>query len=341
MKQRNHAFDILCGICIIRMVTLHIMQFCGKAQEPAWSEVMSWTYFFMTFFFFKSGYFNKSLAGDSKVYVKDKAKRLLIPYIASGVLGNVVYFAFLPFLLERYHNPIEPLSWDLLWTRSGAFGNQPNWFLFSFFSAYVVAHFMEKVRYVHWVVLLFPAISYWLYLHGNPLWMNLNNVFIGVFFFFLGRVWRRAMEHMGRRTTLWVSAGLIVLFCVGNVLWHGEYSMAANRFKGDLLPTMVNTCAILCGLSGLLIATNVPRIPGLCFIGEHSMVYFISHYPMLYFYKFTHLCFGRSIYGRWDAVIFLVPAIFGLCTLFVPVVESIPWLSGRWPKKPAAVPAPQ
>ncbi len=333
MKQRNHAFDVLCGLCIIRMVSLHIMTFCGHSQDAGWREMMGWTFFFMSFFFFKAGYFNKSLAGNSREYVKDKAKRLLVPYFSAALLGNIVYFAFLPFLLDRYHNPIEPLEWSMVWTRSSSFGNQPNWFLFSFFSAYVVAHFMEKVKYVHWVVLLFPALSYWLFLHGNPLWMSFNNVFIGVFFFFLGRGWRMAMERMSRRTAIWVSAGLIVLFVVGNICWHGEYAMASNRFEGNLFATMVNTCSVLCGLSGFLIAVNVPRIPGLCFIGEHSMVYFISHYPMLYFYKFTHLCFGRSIYGRWDDVIILLPVIFGLCTLLVPVVESIPLLSGRWPKK--------
>ena len=59
LKKRNHAFDILCGICIIRMVTLHIMAFCGQDKQDWWLEVMQWSFFFMSFFFFKAGYFNK------------------------------------------------------------------------------------------------------------------------------------------------------------------------------------------------------------------------------------------------------------------------------------------
>ena len=39
MKKRNHAFDLLCGICIIRMVSLHIMQQCGKPNEDWWLEM--------------------------------------------------------------------------------------------------------------------------------------------------------------------------------------------------------------------------------------------------------------------------------------------------------------
>ena len=63
---------------------------------------------------------------------------------------------------------------------------------------------------------------------------------------------------------------------------------------------------------------------------KHSMDYFISHYPMLYFYKFMHLSFGRSIWNRSEEVFILIPAVVCLCTGIVPLVESIPWLSGRW-----------
>ena len=66
MKQRNHAFDILCGICIIRMVTLHIMAFCGEDKQDWWLEVMRWSFFFMSFFFFKAGYFNKVVDSQGK-----------------------------------------------------------------------------------------------------------------------------------------------------------------------------------------------------------------------------------------------------------------------------------
>ena len=72
MKTRNHAFDILCGICIIRMVTLHIMAFCGQDKQDWWLEIMRWSFFFMSFFFFKAGYFNKGTsAGTDLEYLRD------------------------------------------------------------------------------------------------------------------------------------------------------------------------------------------------------------------------------------------------------------------------------
>ncbi|MCF0198302.1 MAG: acyltransferase [Bacteroidaceae bacterium] len=345
MKQRNYAFDLLCGLCIVRMVSLHVMAFCGHADDDCWREVMQWTYFFMSFFFFKAGYFNKSLAGDSRQYCLDKTKRLLIPWATCGAIGSAVYFSFYPFLLQRYHHPIDTLEWSHVWMKSSFYGNNPVWFLMSFWASYIVAHFLEKwtAGWPSWtraLYMLFPFASYGLYRLDNPVVLQLNNLFIGIYFFQLGRFWHRAMERMGDRRTLWVSAALTAWFVVGNIVWHdARYTMANNEFQGNVFVTLANTTAVLCGLAGLLIAARLPRIPLISYVGEHSMVYFISHYPMLFFYKFTHLCFGRSIFGRWDDVIILLPALFMICSWLVPYIEGNPWLSGRWPKPKTAAPA--
>ena len=346
-KPRNHAFDFLCGICIIRMVSLHIMAFCGHADDDWWREVMQWTYYFMSFFFFKAGYFNKSVLGDSRQYCKDKAKRLLIPYLTTGLLGGAIYFSFLPFLIQRFHNPIEPLEWPHVWENGSFYGNNPTWFLISFFAAYILIHFLEKGRHKlfdgfspdvsHWSSLLyfvFPFVSYWLFTLKNPLWLSLNNVFMGIFFFELGRAWSRIIGRWSQERTIQVSIALILFFIASNFVFHdASYVMSNNKFTGNVFITLINITTILCGLSGLLIATHLPRVPIINFIGEHSMVFFVSHYPMLYYYKFMHLCFGRSIFGRYDDVLILIPVIFIICAWLVPYIERIPWLSGRWPKK--------
>ena len=347
MKLRNHAFDFLCGICIIRMVSLHIMSFCGHADDDWWKGVMQWSYYFMSFFFFKAGYFNKSVLGNSRKYCTDKAKRLIIPYITTGLIGNVVYFSFLPIMLEKYKNPIEPLELNHIWSNSAFYGNNPTWFLFSFFAAYIAMHFLEEWRHrifanaphkvLQWsssLYFVFPFISYWLYEQGNPLWMSLSNVPMGLFFFELGRAWNRLMTRWTAEKTIYISVFLIIFFVVSNLIFHdASYVMASNKFSGNPVITVINITAILCGLSGLFIAGKLPRVPVINYIGQHSMVFFVSHYPMLYYYKFVHLCFNRSIYGRYDDVLILLPAIFLICAWLVPYIERFPWLSGRWPKE--------
>lgn len=335
MKERNHAFDLLCGLCIIRMISLHVMGICGHTEEEWWEDIMYWTFYFMSFFFFKAGYFNKTMSGNSRQYCIDKAKRLMIPYFAWGGIGSIVFFSFQPFLINRFGHPIGNLSWEHIWKFSYFYGNTPCWFLASFFIAYIAMHFIEKIRGLHWAVLLFPLASYWLYTLDNPLWFNLNNIFMGVFFFFLGRVWHWALARMRRRNTLLISAVMVVVFCVLNVLFHGEYDMSSNNWTGNPYMMMVNTSIALCGISGVLLSLKVGRVPVLNYIGQHSMVYFVAHYPILIFYRFTHLSCGYSIYGRVDDAIILMCIVFPLCTYLVPYVEAVPWLSGRFPKKAA------
>ena len=331
-KKRSHAFDILCGICIIRMVTLHIMAFCGQEKQEWWQEVMRWSFFFMSFFFFKAGYFNKGTsAGSDLEYLRDRSRRLLIPYLMSGLIGAAVYFSFYFPLVDRYKKFVEPLEWSHVWMKSGFYGNSPIWFLFSFFTVYMMVRYIDKARRLCWLTLVFPALSYWVYRTGNNVPMSLGNVFIACYFFYLGRLWRRVMESISRERVMAASWLMVGAFVVLGILWPGTYNMSQNLFTGNALMAVVNATLILCGLAGVLLTLQVPRIPWLCFIGEHSMVFFISHYPMLYFYKFMHLSFGRSIYGRTDDVLILLPVIFCLCAWLVPYIESVPWLSGRWP----------
>ena len=331
-KQRNHAFDILCGICIIRMVTLHVMSFCGEEGQDWWRTVMQWSFFFMSFFFFKAGYFNKgTTAGTDLGYLRDRSRRLLIPYLASGIIGAVVYFSFYPALTQRYGQFVEPLEWEHVWMKSGFYGNSPIWFLFSFFTVYMMVRYIDKVRHLCWLAVLFPAVSYWAFRTGNRVPMSLGNVFIACYFFYLGRLWHWVMQRYEGETVAAASWVMVAAFVVLNIVLPGSYNMSQNMFTGHPVMAVVNATLVLCGLAGVLLTAHVPRIPLLCFIGEHSMVFFISHYPMLYFYKFMHLSYGRSIYGRADDVLILLPVIFGLCAWLVPYIERVPWLSGRWP----------
>jgi hypothetical protein len=156
---------------------------------------------------------------------------------------------------------------------------------------------------------------------------------MGAFFFYLGRGWHYVLEHIDRKVAIGVCLLMIVAFCVSNVMWHGEYVMSTNRFEGHPLAAFVNTIIILLGLSGLFIKLPLGRVPVINYIGQHSMVYFVCHYPILQFYRFTHICFGRSIYGRYDDLIILLVFVLCICTWLVPYVEGVPWLSGRFKKK--------
>ncbi len=331
-RPRNHTFDLLCGLCIIRMIVLHVTEACGFANEGWWVEVMEWTYYFMSFFFFKAGYFNKTISGNSRQYCIDKAKRLLVPYVVWGLVGNLVVFTFALFILDPKSTIVKALTWEHIYSTSSFYGNGPVWFLFSFFWAYICMHFISKVRGLRWLVLGFPLISWWLYTMDNPLWLSLNNVFFGIFLFFLGRVWRWVMERLKRRNTIVVSLLMLGVFVWLNATWPCRYTMSSNAWSGEWWVILLATVTSLCGLSGLLLSLHTPRIPLVNYIGEHSMVFFVAHYPMLVLYKLIRTANVRSLRGHWDDYTILLLVLFGVCLLLVPYVERVPWLSGRWKK---------
>lgn len=340
MKRRNHTFDFLCGLCIIRMVMLHAFQFTGFNLEYWWKEVMGWSFYLMCFFFFKAGYFNRSVGGPTLPYIKDRTRRLLVPYITCGMIGVALFWFFMPLLDSKFStNPIKFL-WVHIWRVSDFYGNAPMWFLLSFYVTYIFVHFIEKNKYLRLTTISFPLIGYVLYTWGNPLWLNLNNVFMGVFFFYLGHYWHLLVARLGRRRMLILSAALVAMFAIGNTLWHGVYTMHSNDFTGNPWGAVFNTVLIVCGLSGLLISLQMPRIPFVNFIGEHSMVYFVLHFPILFFVKNLNLYYGHSMVGRINDVILSMILVFGICSWLVPYFERVPWLSGRWKKKQAKVPQP-
>lgn len=342
MKSRNHTFDFLCGLCIIRMVMLHTFQFSGFSQEPWWKAVMDWSFYLMCFFFFKAGYFNRSVGGKTWPYIKDRTRRLLVPYLTCGMIGVVLFWGFMTLLDNVYStNPIKFL-WIHLWRVSDFYGNAPMWFLLSFYVMYIAVHFIEKSRWAKRAVVLFPLVGYVLYTHGNPLWLNLNNIFMGVFFFYLGQYWHRLLDHIGRRRMFVVSLVLVGVFTLSNLFFHGVYTMHSNDFSGNPWGAVINTIVIVCGLSGLFISLRMPRIPVINYIGEHSMVYFVLHFPILYFYKNLNLCFHHSMVGKVNDVIIGLILVFCICSWIVPYFERVPWLSGRLRKKTdkPATPAP-
>ena len=334
MTKRNHTFDFLCGLCIVRMVMLHTFQYTGFTVQPWWKELMDWSFYLMCFFFFKAGYFNRTTSGPTLPYLWDRTKRLLVPYITCGLIGNVFFWLFMWLLEGEYsRNPIRFL-WIHTYKVSDFYGNAAMWFLFSFYIMYVAVHFIGKVRWLKWLALAFPFVSYWLWSEGNPLWMNLNNVCMGIFFFYLGHWWRLLTARTGRRTEFIISVVMLVIFVVSNVEWHGVYTMHSNLFSGNPWGAVVNTVLVVCGLSGLFLSIRLPRVPLIGYVGEHSMVYFVLHFPVLYAYRNIALLNHVSLRGSWaDAVLMLV-IVFAFCTLVVRWFERVPLLSGRWPKAP-------
>lgn len=329
LSDRNHTFDFLCGLCILRMVLLHIVSVCGHRSDLWMTKLMAWSFFFMCFFFFKAGFFNKTVGGNSWNYCKDKFRRLMIPYFVWGGIGTMLFIVFHLFYPEIIK---LPFTWKHTYTMSHFYGNPPCWFLLSFFCSYIIIHFIEKIRYLKWVIIVFPFISYYCFKEHNPLWLSLDNIFMGLFCFFLGQQWHWVQKHLTKTSVFIISIVLLAFFIYGNKYFHGEYDMSLNKWVHNPWGAFFNATFALTGISGLLMLLPQRRIPVINYMGQHSMTYFVAHYPVMYIYRFICRIEHHSIKNYTDMFIMLA-VVFIVCTLLVPLVERVPWLSGRWKKK--------
>ena len=87
----------------------------------------------MSFFFFKAGYFNKGITGKTLPYLRDRVRRLFVPYLTWGAIGFVLAFFWLSLFPEGIAKAIGKVQ-KFDWLENGfIFGNGPLWFLLSFF----------------------------------------------------------------------------------------------------------------------------------------------------------------------------------------------------------------
>ena len=140
------------------------------------------------------------------------------------------------------------------------------------------------------------------------------------------------MEKLKKNGVLLISILFLAAFILLNAMFGGKYTMVDNIWEGNPYIVITNITLVLCGLSGLLISIHLPRIPVLGYIGEHSMVFFVAHYPILFLYKLIRSANVKTLRGHWDDYTILTLIIFSICFLLIPYVERVPWLSGRFKK---------
>jgi len=317
---------------------------CGFRNEFWFAKLMAWTFFFMSFFFFKAGYFNKGIVINYHSYITDRTRRLLVPYLVWGAIGTIIYFSFLYFV-PTLHPILRKLEWSHIYKFSHFYGNPPCWFLFSFYFSYLVIGTVNKLhlhKVYNWLVPTFPFISYYLFTIKNPMWLSLNNVFMGLFFFQLGHWWRLLQSSQGKKSIQGIpitklvlvvfSCVLIAEFVYFNKHFHGQYDMSLNKWVGHPWGAGINATCALVGISGLMLTIVKKRIPVINYIGEHSMVFFVVHYPIIFLYRFTCTAFDHNIRHHWYDCVILTMFILITCYLLTSYVERISWLSGRTKK---------
>ena len=311
MKERNHTFDLLCGICMLGFIVAIVTDHC-KMNDAAWAtEMRWWTYLAVGLFYFKAGYYCPPADEPLMPLLQRKARRLLVPYVVWSMVGMVLYFAFLHFFPEALHDYRESISWRQAWETGQWYGNPVLWVLPSLFLSSVIGMGLVRLHGASIAAVLLPAVSWWLASVGNPLWLGLGNVFVGTFLYVLGHWWAWAERRLEPTIFMLLSTALVFAALTSNWLLYGEYTMAENLWTGCAPASIANASLALCGLTGMLHSVITRPIPMLGFVGRHSMTFLVLPYPMITYYNFVHLIGKRTMTGHWND--FIAASLLTIC----------------------------
>jgi len=284
-RERLKYFDFVSGLFMIQIIIMHILQFSENfATSSVFSFIMHVSFFFMPWFYFKSGYLYSTPKNGSKVYFKSKAKSLLLPFVLFTLIGFVLYFPFE--VMESNRSIIRILmspGFAMIRWGNGGVGNQPIWFLLSLFLALAGFFLLDKFK-VKGLIILFPLIGYALYYFNLnlPLPLGLSNVFLGIFFLYAGYIFRNEIEKSKyAKPILWLS---LIIYSVVQIFWFSSLDMRINTVTSGSY--FVYLLSALCGLVLIYaIGKKIDYVKPINYIGENSMVYFVAHWPILFLVK--------------------------------------------------------
>lgn len=293
-KTRQYFVDNLSAILITYMIfVVHLTYFC-HIDGLVFKVANYLFYFFMSWFFFKSGMFYKEKT--EKDVLKSTFRRLIVPYITFNIVGIVVL------ALEKYQSggalSITSLTKEVLVTiflNEAVYPNLALWFLLSLFIVRNAFNILRKLNVKTLAVLLVSlACLFTIYYLCYYRWAGYDN--IPYTFAWGGHVSKNILLLFGN-----ICCGM-ALYCLGYLLKNIQYSKYVVIASGIVylihifIPTGIDfriidsdnlALAILFSLSGIILYDFIfkrhlnKRIPVLTYIGRNSMTYYVTHYVIM------------------------------------------------------------
>ena len=265
----------------------HIADRCGGFYPTIVSHAVITLSFFMSWFFFKGGMMHR--VDTTKEIVKKSVKRLLVPYIAFGIIGfvldGIIFFsnqtecgmmAFMGRQIDSF------LRHTVMWSTAAS------WFLLSLFVARTI--FNALCNKIHPLLLttFFAFTAYCIYIAniydvGFNLKIGAHNLYYNFPSHYMGTMCHGlSLYSLGyflreKQFDSKILSISVIIFVLKYFILDGiDFKM--NEPANNYL------LAVLYGMAGCVVINNIfrrfvnVRIPLISYIGKNSMVYYLVHY---------------------------------------------------------------
>ena len=296
---------------------MHILQFANMYNDnKIFYIIMRTSYFFMPWFYFKSGYFYKAPNFVSFEIISEKARKLLIPFFVFFIIGFAMNFPFEIYMSERpVLRMILTPFYQLLEFGGGGLNNQPLWFLLSLFFANIFYIIIDKYNF-NLIIIFFPIIGFLLDYYKINLPLGLSKLFLGVFFFGAGNYFKLIERNQNIFTN-------IIMFTVYVIYVVFLYSYLDFRSNTIIIGNyFIYTIGSLVGIVFFIWTGNfVFKINLLNYIGVNSLIYFIVHWIILVFVRNIFCVFNLKTTNFIFAII-LTLSVFIIMPLIVTALKG-------------------
>lgn len=309
LNKRNISFDFISALLIFYMVFCHVMQWAKLTHTDCYSILQRFMFFFMAWFFFKSGIFAKT-EGNIKVYVARNAKMLLIPALVFTIIG-------LPFVWYQLYSmgDYNIIHYTLSIVKSfivggNLTGNLPLWFLVTLFEVKVLYVLLRKFMGGQIIFLLSLFVAYVIYMMNLHRPCYIFSVFTAMVFYAGGNI---LAKHMYSSKMLVFS----IMIYVSSVAFFPQMVdlRTCTLVYGNYFLWMLVSIAACVTLNNIVKYIE-PYLPSFMIkVGKNSMNYYVAHwlvlsYTSIIISKITEDSLGwKYFYLQFFTVILILPFI--------------------------------
>lgn len=299
---------------VLYMIYGHICLWASVEQLPIITNVL---FFFMPWFFFKSGMFYKST--DMKSCITKGIQRLMIPYVSFTIIGTITFWIM--WWMQGNDDYISYILHPLrtLLHNGAVLGNSPLWFLLTLFVVRIIFNITDRYGKAALIPISLVCITgaYLLNKYEVNSYLYVANICSGTFFFTCGYLFK---DWQHRK---WMIATSIIAYILIIVFIPSYFDFRSNSGDNTLYFSWV-----ISSLCGIIVFNGIFRLIPikyycLSYIGRNSMVYFVAHWVVLGWANIIFR-FGLCIDDNWT--MFTIYVVMNVICL--PLIDML--LSKKW-----------
>lgn len=278
LQKRDYSIDLVGGILICHMILGHCI-LMSNTYNLSFTKCLNFLYFFMPWFFYKSGSFFHS--ETSRSIIGGACKRLLLPFIIFSIVGHLFEILNIAFSKDISFQLSNLIPIKSLIIQGSIPANLPLWFLLSLFIVRIISNLLFKISssslFIGLFACIFMCFAFLLFYNNvkNPLY--LSNICTGIFFFLMGNLMKEIQYHT---FSFIISIVGYLSFCICGLT---IVDMRLNELhKGSYLFFPLASIFGIILINNLVKRLNI-RNKVLEFIGKNSMDFYVLHWIIITF----------------------------------------------------------